>query len=78
MSEERKDYQYIYFKKMADDPKKTTSIWSCHNTKSGARLGTVNYHTPWRCYVYQPAGPSIYSTGCLADIKDFIDNLKGG
>lgn len=40
----------------------------------GDRLGEIKWHGPWRRYVFQPLGPSIYDANCLKDIAKFIDN----
>lgn len=68
------EYQYIHFVKIED--KRKTSVWSCRNTKSDFELGIIKWHPGWRQYCYFPAGPAVYSAGCLADIQDFIGQLK--
>lgn len=70
------EYQYIHFVKIADKPK--TSIWSCKNSHHGNELGRIQWYGPWRQYVYSPTVQAVYSIGCLVDIADFIQQLKGG
>lgn len=66
------NYKYVKFVKTEDKPK--TSVWSCRNIKSEGELGVVKWHPAWRQYCYFPTVQAVYSAGCLADIKDFIEN----
>ena len=61
----------VYF--ALETPKAKTKVWIIRNKGSDAELGRVQWHGPWRRYCYFPTGPAVYSTGCLSDIKDFID-----
>jgi hypothetical protein len=63
-------YQYIRFVETTD-PK----TWICENIKSGNELGQIEWYSPWRQYIYSPTCPAVYSTGCLKDIVDFIEQL---
>ena len=67
------EYQYIHFIKLADKPK--TSVWSCRNTKSDFELGTIQWYLAWRQYCFFPTN-AVFNAGCLADIQDFIGQLK--
>jgi hypothetical protein len=66
-------YQFIHFVKITVGPK---SDWSCRNNRSGEELGQVKWYQPWRQYCYFPTVQAVYSTGCLNDIRDFIEQLK--
>ena len=65
-----KVYKYIYFGKVAENPK--TSIWSCRNNKTDTELGKIAWCPAWRQYCYYPSCEAVYSAGCLDDIADFI------
>jgi len=63
-------YEYIHFVKIEDKGK--TSVWECRNNRTDHILGHVRWHGPWRQYCYFPLCQAIYSSGCLADIQNFI------
>ena len=42
----------------------------------GGKLGTVKWYGPWRQYCFYPEPQTIWNTGCLADIQDFLNVLK--
>jgi hypothetical protein len=75
-------YEFIHFQQAlpeAPTPSKPrkTEVWYCCNNKSGAALGRISWHSPWRQYCFFPglAFSSLFSKGCLSDIADFIKNL---
>ena len=53
-----------------------TQVLEVWNIRHNDLLGTICWHGPWRHYVYAPAGPSIYSTGCLQQIQAWIDQAS--
>lgn len=69
-------FQYIHFAKVQQKPK--TSVWTCRNNTSGAQLGVVRWHGPWRQYCFFATTPAVYSTGCLRDIQTFLDLAQKG
>lgn len=66
-------YEFIHFERLP--AKGVTSLWACCNNRSGDELGRVGWYGAWRQYCFEPTGPAVYSSGCLADIKDFVDAL---
>lgn len=50
------------------------------NKKSGHFIGRVVWYAVWRCWVFNSAPNTVWSSGCLADVIDFIRALpvKGG
>ena len=44
------------------------------NNKSGASLGSISFYHPWRQYVMLPNEGTAWSTDCLKDIIDFMEN----
>ena len=45
-------------------------------SKRGDILGRVEFHSAWRQHVLRPAPDTIWSAGCLTDIKTFLAGLK--
>ena len=51
-----------------------TEIWTVRaKNELATGLGTIRYLSPWRCYVYEPKGNTVYEKDCLRDIADFCD-----
>lgn len=67
------EYKYIHFVKIPNPGRKTFK-WECRNNSSMDLLGTIEWRSGWRQYVYVTPGIGyfIFSAGCLDDIKDFI------
>jgi hypothetical protein len=65
--------EYLEFKIIRELPK--TKLFSVMSKSSGEVLGRIGWYPQWRQYVFNPCSETIYSAGCLKDIKDFIDKL---
>ena len=66
-------FEFIHFDRLSH--KGVTARWSCQTNRTNDQLGEVRWHAPWRQYCYYPAGPAVYSKGCLSDIEAFIGQL---
>ena len=66
-------YQYIRFAEVPSNGR--TSAWVVINIRSGAEIGVVKWHGSWRGYCFFPAGMTIFSGGCLRDIRMFMEEL---
>jgi hypothetical protein len=69
-------YQYIHFVLLANATKRKTSTWRCVSNTALLNLGTVEWYAGWRQYCFYANEFSIFSSGCLADIQDFIKQLN--
>ncbi len=70
-------YKHIYFRDMSQYyPKRKTSTWLCIN-HSEVKLGTVQWNSGWRQYIFIPDQTSelMFSASCLDDIGHFIKQL---
>jgi len=65
-------YEYIEVRKAPQDPKRKTPTYEITNKHSGASIGTVQWYGPWRQFCFLPLGATVWSTGCLDDVKDVI------
>lgn len=65
-------YEYIEVRKAPQDPKRKTPIYEIRNKHSGSNIGTVAWYGRWRQFCFFPFGATIWSTGCLDDLKDVI------
>lgn len=70
----RTEYVYLTFVKVESTSK--TEKYMCLNKKSGGQLGEVKWYGAWRQYCYFPLVQAIYSSGCLNDIADFLNQLN--
>jgi len=68
------EYKYLTFIEL--DPKPKTKVFEVRNKLSGTTLGYVKWYGPWRKYIFQTELLIlIFDSGCLADLKSFIDEL---
>jgi hypothetical protein len=69
-------YKYIHFVLIGSKTK--TKIWECRNNRSKEALGTVKWYAPWRQYCFMPTDYAlvVFNSGCLDDIKDFLDHVN--
>ena len=68
-----KEYQYFTVKRRGSSKSGKTHIYDCENVSSGQVIGTIAWYGPWRCYCFYPMSGTVFSSGCLRDVKDFID-----
>jgi len=68
-------YKYLHFEEVETLPEKKTKRFLCLSS-TGSVLGNVKWFGRWRQYCFYPAPETIFSTGCLDDIKDFILKLQ--
>jgi len=66
-------YKYVYFEVIEEKPK--TKVWGCFTNAGHSKLGEVKYYI-WRQYCFFPTPDTVFSTGCLDDIKHFIGQLN--
>ena len=71
--------QYKYFNVFAQKRKSTRktldyTLVSCGHDDI---LGTIEFYPNWRQHVFIPAHGSIWSSDCLADVRDFLAKMRG-
>lgn len=57
-------------------PHHKTGIWRIYSASSGAILGDIVWHGPWRQYVFWPYADCYFSCGCLRDLTAFMAAKK--
>ena len=67
-------YQYIRMEELKKKPK--TSVYGVFSNSSGDYLGSIEWWNGWRQYCFLPKDETVFSTGCMLDIIDFINRLK--
>jgi len=78
MAELQKQFKYIYFEQDTENYRHyKTSVWVCRNKRSNDKLGLVKWYAPWRQYCFCPEPYTVFNTGCMSDIQNFIKQLSG-
>lgn len=65
---------YLDFVSVAVPPDRKTKVWEVRSNKDGSILGRVDWHGPWRRYVFRPAPGTLFDQACLNCITIFIGN----
>ena len=68
-----REFKYIVIEEVEKKPK--TSVFNILNKKYGDLLGTVRWYGAWRGYVLDIQERTIWSTGCMNDVLDFVRGL---
>jgi hypothetical protein len=71
-------YQYIAFELKPRPAGRKTDVWICESLSSGDPLGQIQWYGPWRQYVMIAQSGTVWSAGCLQDVRSFIDKLMAG
>ena len=69
--EMKTQYKYINFNEAIG-----WDIWECRNNKTNHCLGEIQYSDQWKCFVFISESNCQFSSDCLADIIDFMKQLK--
>lgn len=69
-------YKHIHFIAVYEGVNPKVAYWRCVNNKDKSRLGIVSFYIPWRQWVFEGRECSVFDTSCLADIIDFMKQLK--
>jgi len=46
------------------------------NRKRKIALGYIEFHKPWKMFIFEPLLGTIYSAGCMQEIVDYMKELK--
>jgi hypothetical protein len=65
--------KYVYFELAERKPK--TSVFHVRAKSDGTFLGAIYWYFPWRGYVFEPDAGTIWSKGCLQQVKEFLEEL---
>ena len=57
-------------------PKRKTRIFQIRSKSQGVELGIIKWESGWRQYVFHPNTLTIWSDGCLQDVKEFLALLR--
>ena len=70
-------YQYIYVgRNVEKDEHAGKPIWYIFNRKSQQAIGRILWYPRWRQWVATFAEESVWSSGCLKDVKDAMEHIR--
>ena len=52
-------------------------IYACLNNRTNLPLGGATYYPRWKQYIFEAEVNCVFSSECLADIQDFLEQLNG-
>lgn len=67
--------EYLCFERY-QPPRRVTPVVFVYNKRSGAPLGEIRWNGPWRQFVFAPMAHTVFSDGCMDDIRHQIDLLR--
>ena len=70
----RLETKWLRFHLQPQAPNRKTSRWTVYATEGGAVLGTVEWYTAWRQYVFVPESECLFNRTCLRDLAQFCDD----
>jgi len=70
-------YRYFYVVALPLPRGRKTHVYEIRNAGSDNVLGTIEWYGPWRQFCFVPKGATVWSAGCLQDVRDFIAKHAG-
>ena len=70
----KKKKSHLHFYK-DEDYKGKTEIWYVVSNHDGTDLGIIKWNTGWRCYWFEPDSECGFSSDCLLEIYNKINDL---
>lgn len=68
-------YKYFYFELVSAAVSKKQT-WFCISGKTKFLLSIVKWFEEWQQYCCFPQEDTVFSSDCLVDVADFIDQLR--
>lgn len=69
-------YDYIRIEKMPLAKGRKTHDYHILNLSSGDLIGVVKWYGAWHQYCFWPEGNTVWNSGCLENVQDFLGKLK--
>jgi len=71
------EYKYIRFEDKTEQySKRTTQVWWIISKRGEGLIGEIKWFGRRRQYCFYPNEKTIFNSGCLSDIIDFLNQLK--
>ncbi len=69
-------YKYFQIEPQEKKPGRKTREYLIINHSQGAEIGSIKWYGSWRQYCVFFEEGTIWSSGCMDDVKDFMKRLK--
>jgi len=70
------EYKYFTIHELPRAKNRKTSDYDVINRSGGYSLGKIKWYGAWRQYCFFPEHSTVWNSGCLKDILDFMEKLK--
>ena len=67
-------FKHIHFE--GETPEDLGLLWTCYNNKKQEYLGSISEEKVWGQYVFTTQEGIDFSSSCLRDIAEFLDQLN--
>ena len=64
-----------YVKFRLNDRKPLTNVYDVLSKEGNVPLGIIQWYAPWRQYCFYPEDETVFSIGCLQQIRLFIGKM---
>lgn len=68
-------YKYFYFE-LVSAPVSKKQTWFCISSKTKYLLAIVKWFAEWQQYCCFPEEATIFSSSCLTDVADFVNQVN--
>ena len=68
-------YEYITVEPMPLQPGRKTTTHNIYSSR-GDLIGWIEWYGAWRQYCLCPGSGTVWSDGCLVDVRDYMARLK--
>lgn len=69
------EYMNIDYEEITTSKSGKTFIIPVQSKSRRDLLGIIKWYGPWRQYTFEPEYATIFSRGCLQEIKDYLEKL---
>ena len=69
------EYKFFRVEEFAHLPGRKTRTYEISSRSAGGILGQIEWYGPWRQFVFSPMGNTVWSDGCLDDLRDCLKKI---
>lgn len=67
---------FLVFREI-ENPGKKTKRWTIHSRQNlGVTIGWIEFHAPWRKYIWGMTPGSIFDVNCTNEVVEFLNQHK--
>lgn len=69
-------YKFFNVRRAPKVSSRKTHDYLLVNNTSGATIGSIQWYGSWRQFCFFPSPETVWSIGCLAEVRAFLHALK--